>query len=463
MKKYIKYLLLFVLFLAIRVKADYSSTGIVPNYTTIPRGDTITFSIGNDYLWDENLILRDSEDDTDLIGELVKNEEGNYLAEPIYVVVDEDVFDIDISENKVKDSNYILVDYKKRSIDGSKKVYEFDFEIKELGESDDVNDGYDGVIDNIMVSNLKLNVSEDAKPGVYFIEVFRSYDFDDTYENDTYVKEYLPITVLDNDENEKGISKFTINTVSSGLIEKKEYNIDIEEDKFNYEKLYLGDIDYTNISCNSKCLVKGIGSDVYYDDEAKDFKYTVKYADNTEEKYTISNLRNKISINYTWAVDYGRSIIYISKDISTADSTIDKMLNYMPNFNNGYERYIYDYNKLNEYDKEVLSSLNENIDDTYIYVIDGNKIVYEHKGDLLDEEYDNIQEEITRRTELNNIDSSKISNCTDGKCSLENKDENIDIISLIKDNYMHIVIGLSVLIIILLLLITIIKKSKKNN
>ena len=150
---------------AINVKADVSALGVIPNYTTVNKGDTITLSLGNDYLWDESMVVSDYDEEKDKY-EYQMTAENNYMAIPMYIIVDSDVFELDISENKVPNSNYIFEDYKKTT-NGDKTIYEFNFEFKSL--KDEEGNAYDGKIDNIFVSNLKLKVKENDLPGTYFI------------------------------------------------------------------------------------------------------------------------------------------------------------------------------------------------------------------------------------------------------------------------------------------------------
>ena len=67
--------------------------------------------------------------------ELVKTADGTYLVEPIFIVVNTDVFDLDITDNKLMDDNYLFTDYKKTTY-GDKTVYEFDFELMSYSVSE---------------------------------------------------------------------------------------------------------------------------------------------------------------------------------------------------------------------------------------------------------------------------------------------------------------------------------------
>ena len=459
MKKYIRLLIVMLLFVAINVKADYSSPGVVVNYTTVHKGDTIDLKLGNDFKWDESMIVSNYDEDEEE-HELVKTADGTYLVEPIFIVVNTDMFDLDITDNKLMDDNYLFTDYKKTTY-GDKTVYEFDFELKKIREDDEAD--YDGEIDHILLSNLKLKVNENAPVGTYYIETIRTTDFYEDYTAEEVYSEKLPISIIDEDTNEKSIKSYSLNTVSGGLVDKGEFNFDV--DKNNYELLYFGEVSNSNIVCNTKCLVKGIGSGVYFNDEEKDLKYTIKFDDKTEN-FTVTNLKNKASIKSNWADNYSKSIIIVSNSSYTNAEELAKRVDSAINdYDGSYETNIYYYDKLNDTDKEILSYLNKSFDDLdkpYVYVIEDGKIIYNHQGEIEETEVSNVQKTINEnREELINKSNSKLTDCDGSTCTI-NKDENLDLEAFIKENYMLVVIGLSVIIILLILLITIIKKSKNK-
>lgn len=437
---------------AINVKADVSALGVIPNYTTVNKGDTITLSLGNDYLWDESMVVSDYDEEKDKY-EYQMTAENNYMAIPMYIIVDSDVFELDISENKVPNSNYIFEDYKKTT-NGDKTIYEFNFEFKSL--KDEEGNAYDGKIDNIFVSNLKLKVKENALPGTYFIETISTNDLEEDYYNSSsYVVDRLPITILGNNAK----TEYTLKTISDGVINKNNYDITLKKGINN--ALYYGEIDYTNLSCSKKCLVNGIGSDVYYDDEAKYLKYKVTYEDKTTEEYTVVNDIAKASIDTKWAINFSKTILVIGNSKINKDKLdIDNIAKTIRNFDDGCDKLIYDYDKLNDIDKDILSNLNKdfsNLDDPYIYIIYDNKVLYDHHGYLTQDEINNIQKEIDKKqSESTTTESLKGHFCEDSNCYEE--EQPLDI----SEYYMYIVIGMSILIVILILVVTIIKKKKNN-
>ncbi len=460
MKKYIKILLILIMMMAIYVKADVSSVGIVPNYTTVLKGDIIKFDLGNDYLWDEAMVVSNYDEDTDKY-EYQMTAENNYLGIPIYIVVDSDIFEIDISENKVPNSNYIFEDYKKTN-NGDKTIYEFDLVLKDI--KDQSNDSYNGLIDNILVSNLKLKVNENAESGTYYIETIQTDDFDSEYGADGYVVEKLPITIIDS-EGDNTLNKFTLKTNSYGVAKNTDIEINVEN-KVN-EIPYYGEINVSNLYCNNRCKVNGIGSDVYYDDEAKNLTYTVKYDNGKEDTFVIKNELDKATIDYKWAANYTKSVVIIDNGkMENSKELMNKIASSIENFKIAYDGFYYDYTKLNDTDKKILSNLStsfDNLDEPYIFVIDDKNIVYSHHGNISDDELNNIQSEVTKKynEELNNQDSRTISNCDDGVCTLPTE-EQFNLVDFIKDNFMYVVICLSIIIIILILIITLINKKKRR-
>ncbi len=456
MRKALKVFIILFAFMAISVKADYNAIGVVADYTTVYKGDTINLKLGNDYLWDESFML-DNYDEEKEEYIFVKTAEGKYLAESIYIVVDNG-FELSIDENKVPNKNYTFADYKKTDL-GNKTAYEFVFELDKLNDESDKNH-YDGVINNILVDNLKLKVSDDIEDGVYYIETFYSSNFDEDYDNDALLGDKLPISVIDKNNNSN--NKMSIKTSSDGYIKNKDYALDLSAGN-KYNAALYGDIAESNIICNSKCLVTGIGTDGYIKDDIKEYKYVVTYENGKKEEYVIKNSLDKASIKYNWADKYGKFIVIISNDnADTYSSLADKIAGSINNFNDGYEKFLYSYSKLNDVDKEILSNLNDSFDlsEPYIYIIDDGKIIYDNHGLLTDEEVNNVQTEITRRynEELNKNRDQEISNCTDNSCQINRDEEGINL----KDYYMYIVIGISVFIILLILLITIIRKKSNR-
>jgi hypothetical protein len=131
-------------------------------------------------------------------------------------------------------------------------------------------------------------------------------------------------------------------------------------------------------------------------------------------------------------------------------------------YQDGFDKLIINYEETNDVDKELLKYLNRkfvDLDDPYIYVVEDNNVIYEHHGYLTDEEHSNLSNDIIKnKSGITNTDTT-ISNCDNGKCSIESEESGFNL----KDNYMVIVIGLSVIIILLIILITLIKKSKNEN
>ncbi len=458
MRKALKVFIILFAFMAISVKADYNAIGVVADYTTVYRGDTINLKLGNDYLWDESFML-DNYDEEKEEYIFVKTAEGKYLAESIYIVVDNGL-ELSIDENKVPNKNYTFADYKKTDL-GNKTAYEFVFELDKLNDESEKNH-YDGVINNILVDNLKLKVSDDIEDGVYYIETFYSSNFDEDYDNDALLGDKLPISVIDKNNNSN--NKMSIKTSSDGYIKNKDYALDLSAGN-KYNVALYGDIAESNIICNSKCLVTGIGTDGYIKDDIKEYKYVVTYENGKKEEYVIKNSLDKASIKYNWADKYGKFIVIISNDnADTYSSLADKIAGSINNFNDGYEKFLYSYSKLNDVDKEILLNLNESfteLNEPYIYVIDDGKIVYENHGIPKDEEINKIQEKIDENNRAKNNNTSNMSTCSGDACNISSNDK-LDLMTFISENYMVVVIGLSVIVILLILLITIVKKSKNH-
>ncbi len=457
-KKVFKILFVFLLMFAINVKADYTFSGVDIDYTSVYRGDKINFSLGNDYVWDHSIVISNYDEDEDKY-EYVKTEEGKYLAEPIFVIVDNDAFEIDITDNKVPNSNYIFADYKSTT-DGNKNIYEFDFELNDLKE---INENeYDGKIDNILVKNLVLKVKDEAEYGTYFIEVLRTSDFEEDYNDEDRVRSLLPITIIDDESKEDSISEIEVSSNSNGISGSISKVVEATKDKNSYELLFFNDtIDYTNVICNSKCKVTHIGNDAYIEDEAKSYNYKVTYESGKSEKYTVTNLLDKANIKCPWLMDFSKSVIIVGKDLGNTDELINSIASSVANYEDGFEKFVYDYNGLNDTDKELLKYLKDDfgeLEEPYIFVVEDNKIVYEHQGYLEDEELSNLSKEIIKnKNGVEKVDET-ISSCDNGTCNINEENEEFNI----KDYYMYIVIILSIIVIILILVITMIKKNKKE-
>ena len=460
MKRYIKVLLVMLLFITISVKADYTPSGVIPSYTTVFKGDTIDLKLGNEFEWDESMVVSNFNEDTNDY-DLVKTADNTYLVEPIFIVVDSDVFELNIDENKLVDSNYIFTDYKKTTYK-DKNVYEFDFELKKVREDSPY---YEGGINQILLSGLKLKTNENADIGTYYIEVLRSTDFYEDYEDDSHVITRLPISVISEDSNEKS---FYLKTISTGLIDEKEYKFDISEK--NYELLFFGEIESSNLICNKRCLVNGIGTSTYTKIDTHELtkidkiEYSIKYEDGTKDSLTITNKRNKATIDNDWADNFSKSIIIVGEGEQDYNDLFKNIASKIDSFEGGFEKYYYDYSKLNDVDKEILSNLNESfteLNEPYIYVIDDGKIVYENHGIPKDEEINKIQEKIDENNRAKNNNTSNMSTCSGDVCNISSNDK-LDLMTFISENYMVVVIGLSVIVILLILLITIVKKSKNH-
>lgn len=457
-KRLFKILFIFLLMFAINVKADYMFTGIDVDYTTVYGGDKINFSLGNDYVWDKSIVISNYDEDTDEY-EYVKTEEGKYIVEPIFIIVDNDAFEIDISNNKVVNSNYNFVDYKSTT-DGNKNIYEFDFELNSLRDED--GNEYDGKIDDILVKNLVLNVKPLAEYGTYFIEVLRTSDFEEDYNDEDRVRSVIPVTVIDSKLKEDSISEITVKSNSNGISGTIDKSADITKDKNNYELLFFNDtIDYTNVVCNSRCKVTHIGNEAYIEDEAKSYNYKVTYESGKSEKYTVTNILDKANIKCPWLMDFSKSVIIVGKDLGNTDELINSIASSVANYEDGFEKFVYDYNGLNDTDKELLKYLKDDfgeLEEPYIFVVEDNKVIYEHQGYLKDEELSNLSKEIIKSKNGVEKPGETITNCDDGTCNINEEKNEFNI----KDYYMYIVIILSILIIIFILTITVIKKNKKE-
>jgi len=461
MKKYVKLLLFMLLVVTVNVKADYSSTGVVVNNTTVYKGDTINLKLGNDYMWDGSLVASNFDEDEKKI-EYVKTADNTYLVEPIYIVVDSNIFELNIDENKLQDDNYIFTDFKKITYN-DKNVYEFDFELKKLRDVDNDSTLYDGVIDHILLSNLKLKVNDEAQAGTYNIEVLRAIDFYDEYESEINDVESLPITIIDNGK-ENSLKNYTLQTISDGLVDTSAYNLNVEKNE--YDLMIYGDVVTSNLSCNTRCNVSGIGSDVYRKRNVTELKYNIKYENGKTDTFVVNNRLNKASIVYNWANSFSKSIIIISNSsYNNANDLAQSIAANITYFEGGFETNIYNYDELNDIDKEILSKLNKsftNLDKPYIYVVDDGKVLYEHQGELSEEELSNLQSEINvKRRENYASNNSEITNCDDETCKNNDTDKK-DLKDILKNNVMYLVIMFSVLIILIILLITIIKKNKKR-
>ena len=458
-KRIIKLLFVFLFMFAINVKADYLGVGVTTDYTTVNKGDKINLSLGTDFIWDEALAMSNYDEDDDKY-EYVKTEEGKYIAEPIFIVVDSDVFEIDISNNKVPNSNYSFADYKK-SEEGDKTVYEFDLELNEIQSQD--KKGYNGEVNNILVSNLILKVNANAEDGTYFIETFRTDDFDKYYNDEDYVRDILPINVIGSSQKDKSISTISISYSTDGIAKEDISEVDVEKNINTYDMLYFADyIKYANVFCNTKCKVTNVGSDVYIGDDRKELNFKITYADGTTEKYKVTNLLDKASINTEWLYDFSKTIIIVGNKIENAEELANKVAASVNSYQDGFNKIIINYEETNDTDKKLLEYLNRkfiDLDNPYIYVVEDNKIIYEHHGYLTEEEHSNLSNDIIKNKSGITTSNTTISNCDNGKCSIETEENGFNL----KDNYMVIVIGLSVIIILLIILITLIKKSKNEN
>lgn len=345
-------LVLFIsLFLGIQfLSADWNSFGLKTDKTTVLRGNTITATLGYDYGW------------------FNKEDDENTYA----IVFDKDVFEFDYrladevtkkwgmydDFNKIKystDMNFegtfdvdkdmsiyeftIYSNYKNSEYDEDGYLYECSgMDQKKLKQSycdkeklnncekisipsdilcDDYNEiiEYDSKIDYDVIKDLKFKVKDDAKPGLYFISIYRyDYDEENIYDDDKdhYFEEAtIPVTVIDKESNNdlEITDVYIYSYYAEDLV--RYYPIKNEIKMFMSDEDDYISIEGVAASCNKECSIDGMG-----------FGLLFSYEENTINLTADDKVTYKLKMSYTSSEDEAkkyREKVVVTKEEQTTN------------------------------------------------------------------------------------------------------------------------------------------------
>ncbi len=397
--------LLFVIFNCNFVKADANVVMVDTNYNTAYRNDDLDMKIGFDYSWFEGIVLYD--DDTN--DGYAEGDRFQYKMNPFYISYDNTAMDIELQNMEIPNENYVLINYYEKTIE-DKTILFFEFDIKEYFDqiiNEEYDSTYNGIIDDIILKNIKLKISPDAYYGTYFIE--SGYGSYGDYENDeNYFINNYPISIINNKKNEKTIN----NIITYRGIESQPYetvSIEVEPNKKNYNAIirteYADEAIYT--MCNTKCKIRGIGSHSYiYRDinqNTQEFTYNfeVEYDSSEKEKYTIINDYESKIIDAECLLSQDTDCIVIIGNSTYGEGKVyfDKIKDYYEKNNSYYNKiYYYEYDKLKEVDKQILHYVDYTINPSvapHIYKLNGNGYTtYSYTGFILENKWSDFMKKI---------------------------------------------------------------------
>ncbi|MDD6272881.1 MAG: hypothetical protein PUA90_05210 [bacterium] len=461
-KIYILLIGIIIMFNSIIVKADVTAPLIDVNYNNVYKGDVLDLKIGFDYKWFDGIVKHDENYD------YIEGEEYSYKAQEFAIKYDPLIFDINLDSMIFEDEDYYFIDYDEYN-DGSNTFIIFNLDIKRDFHDADYDGSYDGKIDDLVFSNIKLKVKDDVELGKYFIETgYYNLDEKELFHNEKY-----PITIINHEENENTISNISFYTYMFEPKESEKYILNIEPNKYNYEiRLFKknNNLDiYTK--CNSKCKISGIGSDFYnlieevkLDDNNEYINYIidVEYEDGTKEKYIIHDYYSRSTLySCPWTNDLHSEAIVIIGHSSYAS----QISNYVEKFNqyisNTYLLPVnyYEFDTLNDVDREIILLLKEGIDVStkpYIAYLEEKKIVYEYSDFINnDSDFELIVNKGNNNSQNQENNEQEEDNNT--------KEEKNTIYDFISKNLKSIIITSILLILILIIIIISIKNKKLKN
>lgn len=470
MKKLIKCLLFFVLIVGyVKVKADPPFTvGIDTDYTTVYPGDEINVSIGLDYAWDEGLKVYEKDKNTGEYHYLI-GDNNYYLVRDIQLIFDKKIFSIDLSKMEIADDNFILRETDDFISDG-RIVYQFSLYMKDIRDNEVDDDYLDGIINDVLLKNIILTVNKNAQPGAYHIEV--AFSDESEYAKNTksidwsniFISKY-PITIIPSSSNSKSIGRVYFTTENNNAIHSENYEYIPTNNKNEYTALFT-DIEYINISCNSRCKVSNLGQTAA-DRANKVNTFKITYNDNSTAKYKIINEYYDTSIDDSWINHRGPYIIVLFEDEpKNSDELLDDLESAV---NKRFIEYHYEdqlhlwkfkYSNLNEADKKLLYKFTKNDSKSYIYVLYyGTK--YFNVNSANENSIKALINKINNNDftdyieEDNNENNNNIVDVVDTASNQKN------VINLLLDNIYYIVlIGVGLICIIVLVIVLLVSKRK---
>lgn len=452
-KKLLTVLLIGLLFIAGRVKADSNAFLIESNYTTVVKGDTLYLKAGFDTLWDESLIKDDSE----------KNELMTF-----YIAFSAG-FTANFDDIKFVNNNYNFDDYRfDYYTDKDEKTYYLFSRVyvNEVKETADEDDGmYNGKINVPIIENIKVKVDnnlegtymidtgfmleKDDEETDYYDEEDEENEEDEDYE-EKFVVESLPVTVISKNSNNK-LRFLMFKTESEGLGKGGDNIVDLKDGKYDYEFPYysLSDsLDFINAACYSRCKITNIGTDRYIDFEDSN-QITVTYENGKTYKYTFKNELEKATIYHEWdSRSFAKNVMIIGNKESS--ELLERIFEAHTSDNYIIKRNYYNYEDLNDIDKKIIKELlDKDFDlDTYNgpywFVINDDNEIYHSKGNLTEEEIKSVYERFGILTEEDKKETTT-----------NNKILNIG------DKYLIIGTICTILLIVIITIIVILKKDNK--
>lgn len=462
MKKIFKIMLVFLLSLGVKIKADYNAVGLNVDYNTVSKGDIINASLGYDTIWDEGVAETYYDESKEEYVTNILN--GRNELETIYLTFDKSVFSLnDVSEFKLVNPNYKLESYETYNDpnDPDYIVYEFKLTAKELEDEEESYPIYDGKMDNIIFENLQFKVRTSTYTDEFFItsghlgEDYKSYLEEDAPNAPMKEKlrEVLPINVVE-PKSKKGLEHLRII-----FDNKQEQEIKLVDGVYEYE--VEGSIDGINAGCYKKCYITNNGSFGYVDDYELDEKGTVtlkvKYEDNKTEKYVLKYKYNETTINFEETEGYVL-VIAPNENKEYFDNIKKQNKNSVP-------VYTFTFDKLTDLDIELLEDRTEqSFNDktkTYTYFC-GNPYAIENKDGRVEKQYKKLHDKELTLEEIENeyesFNGNEIVN-EEEKVVEEAKEEST------KNKLLNpfVIGGISIIVIVIIVILIVINKNKKKD
>ena len=475
--KFFKFILFIILFFNLTIiEADTALPFIDTDYNTVYRGDIIELKIGLDCKDFNTMVSKET--GATLYG---------YKMHTIYFDYDNTVFDVDLRNLKIEDDDYILIDYFEKKYEDRTLVY-FDFDIKRDYRTEeeikyyynDEDTSYSYLIDNLIISNIKLKVKNNVESATYYLSASKcDYNPLGCEYSSSEGWQYF-ISVIDEKNVEESIDNITFKTqryYENSDVQTK--TIDIQPGKYDYEVSFFQLSNNLDVfaNCNSRCKISGIGG-IYYlsrvpvnfrpyeEPEYWNYEFSVKYSSGKTAKYTVMDRFSKASIS-TYAM-FDDSDYYILGNSSYEEN----ILGYEDKFKSIYlemhpwtssaKIFYYNYDELNDVDKEILSLIKSDIDVSskpLIFYVSSGKLIYEHQGFIeSDEDWKKIMIEVS---ELTNHHIYVDSNFHNNNNNINFQDNIINSSHISDVDKCCIVIGSIIIVVLIILIIVMIIKGKR--